>query len=170
MLNFSQWHCGILTWGWNYHSSGTEHPIIMLDLCNVTLADGGADAIFTAYTHVTGGAEKVTNEDTHTWIIWWSLSVIEIQVPVVRLERRKCNFPSERRSEERLCGFTSRKGWDSLMFWIYIKTGFLALLSGWMWCQRNAKTIYSVCKLNVIVFNKSMSVCRCVRHHGRAGS
>lgn len=138
MLNFSHWHCGILTWGYNYHNSGTEHPIIMLDLCNVTLADRGADAICTGNKHVTDGAAKVTNEDTHTWIIWWSLSVIEIWVPVVRLERRKGNFPSERQREERLCGFTSRKRYVSLMFWIYIKTGFLALLCVWMWCQHNS--------------------------------
>lgn len=99
---------------------------------SVMLHWGGADGIFMANTCVTDGAEKVTNEDTHTWIIWWSLSIIEIQVPVVRLERRKCNFPSERQTKECLCGFLFRKRCFYLMSFIYIKIAFLALQ---MWCQ-----------------------------------
>lgn len=56
--------------------------------------------------------------------------VIEIQVPVIRLEKRKCSFPSERQSEGCLFGFPSRKRFFCLMLWIYIKTDFLALLCG----------------------------------------
>lgn len=76
-LNLNEKHDEILTWGWNYHNSGTEHLIITLDLCSVKLAGEGVcvggGGIFTADTRVTDGADKVTNEDTHTWIIRWSL-------------------------------------------------------------------------------------------------